>query len=104
QDRKGARPRGTAIAARARRRGDRMSNCVVGSGGSRLPCSTVAEHSVESCDHFSYDGDDDNLGFFVGGRTPTHGYEPTREAAMAAFAAFTSTLETCRQQLDRIAL
>ena len=28
----------------------------------------------------------------------------TREAAMAAFAAFTSTLETCRQQLDRIAL
>jgi len=37
-------------------------------------------------------------------RTPTHVYEPTREAAMAAFAAFTSTLETCRQQLDRIAL
>src|SRR5262249_38268088 len=27
-----------------------------------------------------------------------------REAAMAAFAAFTSTLETCRPQLDRIAL
>src|SRR5262249_60894474 len=26
------------------RRGDRMSNCVVGSGGSRLPCSTIAEH------------------------------------------------------------
>src|SRR5262249_54329609 len=51
----------------ARRRGDRMSNCVVGSGGSRLPCSTIAEHSVEGCDHFSHDGDDDDLGFFVGG-------------------------------------
>src|SRR5262245_64124060 len=36
-----------------------MSNCVVGSGGSRLPCSTIAEHSVE--------GHDDDLGFFVGG-------------------------------------
>src|SRR6516162_5624193 len=48
-------------------RGDRMSNCVVGSGGSRLPCSTIAEHSVEGCDHFSHDGHDDDLGFFVGG-------------------------------------
>src|SRR6516225_8194507 len=45
----------------------RMSNCVVGSGGSWLPCSTIAEHSVEGCDHFSHDGDDDDLGFFVGG-------------------------------------
>src|SRR6516165_6112749 len=44
-----------------------MSNCVVGSGGSRLPCSTIAEHSVEGCDHFSHDGDDDDLGFFIGG-------------------------------------
>ena len=33
------------------------SNCVVGSGGSRLPCSTIAEHSVEGCDHFSHDID-----------------------------------------------
>src|SRR5262245_22530327 len=49
------------------RRGDRVSNCVVGSGGSRLPCSTIAEHSVEGCDHFSHDGHDDDLGFFVGG-------------------------------------
>src|SRR5262249_40198024 len=40
---------------------------VVGSGGSWLPCSTIAEHSVEGCDHFSHDGDDDDLGFFVGG-------------------------------------
>src|SRR5262249_21951148 len=47
--------------------GDRVSNCVVGSGGSRLPCSTIAEHSVEGCDHFSHDGHDDDLGFFVGG-------------------------------------
>src|SRR5262249_38667781 len=53
--------------ARTRRRGDRMSNCVVGSGGSWLPCSTIAEHSVDGCDHFSHDGDDDDLGFFVGG-------------------------------------
>src|SRR5215469_5895421 len=44
-----------------------MSNCVVGSGGSWLPCSTIAEHSVEGCDHFSHDGHDDDLGFFVGG-------------------------------------
>src|SRR5262249_27667324 len=44
-----------------------MSNCVVGSGGLRLPCSIIAEHSVEGCDHFSHDGDDDDLGFFVGG-------------------------------------
>jgi len=44
-----------------------VSNCVVGSGGSRLPCSTIAEHSVEGCDHFSHDSDDDDLGFFVGG-------------------------------------
>src|SRR5262249_9215614 len=56
-----------ADAARPRRRGDRMSNCVVGSGGSRLPCSTIAEHSLEGCDYFSDDGDDDDLGFFVGG-------------------------------------
>jgi hypothetical protein len=37
-----------------------VSNCVVGSGGSWLPCSTIAEHSVEGCDHFSHDGDDDD--------------------------------------------
>src|SRR6516165_8593747 len=46
---------------------EQVSNCVVGSGGSWLPCSTIAEHSVEGCDHFSHDGDDDDLGFFVGG-------------------------------------
>src|SRR5262249_8793201 len=45
----------------------RMSNCVGGSDGSRLPCSTIAKHSVEGCDHFSHDGHDDDLGFFVGG-------------------------------------
>ena len=44
-----------------------MSNCVVGTDGSRLPCSTIVDHSVEGCDHFSHDGDDDDLGFFVGG-------------------------------------
>src|SRR5499427_319950 len=59
--------RNSSETAGARRRGDRMSNCVVGSGGSRLPCSTIAEHSVEGCDHFSHDGHDDDLGFFVGG-------------------------------------
>src|SRR5215831_4252259 len=51
--------------ARGRPQADvRVSNCVVGSGGSWLPCSTIAEHSVEGCDHFSHDGDDDDLGFF----------------------------------------
>src|SRR5204862_3316382 len=59
--------KGPSDTARPRRRGNRMSNCVVGSGGSRLPCSTVAEHCVEGCDHFSHDGDNDDLGFFVGG-------------------------------------
>jgi hypothetical protein len=44
-----------------------VSNCVVGSGGLRLPYSIIAEHSVEGCDHFSHDGHDDDLGFFVGG-------------------------------------
>src|SRR5262245_20648092 len=43
-----------------------MSNCVVGSGGSWMPCSTIAEHRIEGCDHFPHDGDDDELGFFVG--------------------------------------
>src|SRR3954454_22519184 len=43
-----------------------MSNCVVGSGGFELPCSIIAEHRVEGCDHFSHDGDDDDLGFLVG--------------------------------------
>src|SRR3982074_2594145 len=43
-----------------------MSNCVVGSGGLGLPCSIIAEHSVEGCDHFSHDGDNDDLGFLVG--------------------------------------
>src|SRR5262249_37993471 len=66
-DRESAPPRRAADAVHAHRRGDRMSNCVVGSGGSRLPCSTIAEHRVEGCDHFSHDGHDDDLGFFVGG-------------------------------------
>jgi hypothetical protein len=43
-----------------------MSNCVVGSGGSRLPRGIIAEHGVEGSDHFSHDGDDDDLGFLVG--------------------------------------
>ena len=55
-----------ADAARPRRRGDRVSNCVVGSGGSRLPRGIIAEHGVEGSDHFSHDGDDDDLGFLVG--------------------------------------
>ena len=31
-----------------------------------LPCSIIAEHGVEGCDHFSHDGDDDDFGFLVG--------------------------------------
>src|SRR5215831_9103992 len=67
QNCEGAQPADSGQTAHACRRGDRVSNCVVGSGGSWLPCSTIAEHSVEGCDHFSHDGDDDDLGFFVGG-------------------------------------
>ena len=32
----------------------------------RLPRSIIAEHGVEGSDHFSHDGDDDDLGFLVG--------------------------------------
>ena len=54
-----------------------MSNCVVGSGGSRLPRGIIAEHGVEGSDHFSHDGDDDDLGFFVGvGEAIVTSYNP----------------------------
>src|SRR5262249_13423555 len=54
-------------------RADEVIEC---SGGSWLPCSTIAEHSVEGCDHFSHDGDDDDLGFFVsGGEAFVEGFE-----------------------------
>ena len=53
-----------------------MSNCVVGSVGLWLPRSIIAEHSVEGSDHFSHDGDDDDLGFLVGvGKTVGEGLE-----------------------------
>ena len=53
-----------------------MSNCVVGSVGLRLPGSIIAEHSVEGSDHFSHDGDDDDLGFLVSvGKTVGEGLE-----------------------------
>jgi hypothetical protein len=53
-----------------------MSNCVVGSVGLRLPGSIIAEHSVEGSDHFSHDGNDDDLGFLVGvGKTVGEGLE-----------------------------
>src|SRR5262245_35526219 len=53
-----------------------MSNCVVGSGGLRLPCSIVAEHSAEGCNHFSHDGQDDDLRLFVGvGKAIVEGLE-----------------------------
>src|SRR5262249_28449270 len=66
QDCESAGHRCAAVGPCPRRRGDRMSNCVVRSGGLQLPCSIIAKHSVEGCDHFSHDGDDDDLGFFVG--------------------------------------
>src|SRR5262249_17368772 len=76
QDGRCARPDNSATTLHLRRRGDRVSNCVVGSGGSWLPCSTIAEHSVEGCDHFSHDRDDDDLGFFVsGGEAFVEGFE-----------------------------
>ena len=43
-----------------------MSNCVVRSLGSRLPCSIVADHGIEGCDHLSHDGDDNDLWLLVG--------------------------------------
>ena len=47
-----ARPHHSRETAYCRRRGDRMSNCVVGSVGLRLPRSIIAEHSVEGSDQF----------------------------------------------------
>src|SRR6516225_11119634 len=52
--------------AHPRGRGDRMSNCGVRSRGSMLPCSIVANHGIESSDHLSHDGDDNDFGFLVG--------------------------------------
>jgi len=43
-----------------------MSNCVVRSCGSRLPCSVVADHGIEGSDRLSHDGDDNDFGFLVG--------------------------------------
>src|SRR5262249_1341258 len=78
------RPWDSPPSSTASNRGDRMSNCVVGSGGSRLPCSTIAEHRVEGCDHFSHDGDDDDLGFFVGvGEAIVEGFEGGTVSARA---------------------
>ena len=45
----------------------RVSNCVVGSDGLRLPSDIVAKHGVEGCDHLSHDRNDDDFGFFIGG-------------------------------------
>src|SRR5262249_16215389 len=77
-----AAPPHRACAPRRARR--RMSNCVVGSGGAWLPSSTIAEHRVEGCDHFSHDGDDDDLGFFVGiGEAIVEGFEGGTVSACA---------------------
>jgi hypothetical protein len=38
----------------ARRRGDRMSNCVVGSGRGGMPLGVVAEHGVEGYNHLAH--------------------------------------------------
>jgi hypothetical protein len=43
-----------------------MSNCVVRSCGSRLPCKIVADHGIEGSDHLSHDSDDNDFGFLVG--------------------------------------
>src|SRR5205809_6937841 len=43
-----------------------MSNCLVRSCGSRLPCSFVADHGIEGGDHLSHDGDDNDFRFLVG--------------------------------------
>ena len=42
-----------------------MSNCVVRSRGSRLPCSIVADQGIEGGDHLSHDGDDNDFGLLV---------------------------------------
>jgi hypothetical protein len=43
-----------------------MTNCVVRSCGSRLPCSFVADHGIEGSDHLAHDGNDNDFGFLVG--------------------------------------
>jgi hypothetical protein len=53
-----------------------MSNCVVRSCGSRVPCSFVADHGIESGDHLSHDGDDNDFRFLVGcGETMVKDFE-----------------------------
>ena len=62
-----------------------MSNCVVRSHGSRLPCSIVADHGIESGDHFSHDGDDNDFGLLVGrGETVVEDLEGGYRAALRA--------------------
>jgi hypothetical protein len=46
-----------------------VSNCGVGSRGFGPPGD--AQHGVEGCDHLAHDGDDDDLGLFVGGGETT---------------------------------
>jgi hypothetical protein len=43
-----------------------MSNCVVRSRGARLPRSIVANHGIESSDHLSHDGDDNDFWLLFG--------------------------------------
>ena len=42
-----------------------MTNCVVRSCGSRLPCSFVADHGIEGGNHLSHDGNDNDFGLLV---------------------------------------
>ena len=62
-----------------------MSNCVVRSRGSRLPCSIVAGHGIEGGDHLSHDGDDNDFGLLVGrGETVVEDLEGGYRAALRA--------------------
>src|SRR6516162_1041211 len=97
-----------------------MSNCVVRSRGSRLPCSIVADHGIEGGDHLSHDGDDNDFGLFVdrgetvvedleGGIVSScaegsHGEDVTDRHSAAVDAAMSfelATVEVVRRKSDK---
>ena len=70
--------------ARPRRRGDRVSNCVVGSSGGGMPLGVVTEHGIEGYNHLAHHGDDDDFGLFASsGETIREGFERGVVAACA---------------------
>src|SRR6516225_10004374 len=89
-----------------------MSNCVVRSRGSRLPCSIVADHGIEGGDHLSHDGDDNDFGLLVdrgetvvedleGGIVSGCAEDQHSAAVDAAMSFELATVEVVRRKSDK---